>query len=79
MRGKEKVDGEYNLFALCYNLRRSMSIIGVLELVEWLKARKAGNFEDMALWCGVKPLKTRSYLNPWWGKREAVVKLGLVA
>jgi hypothetical protein len=37
LRGKEKVDGEYSLLACCYNIRRSMSIFGVLELLERLE------------------------------------------
>jgi hypothetical protein len=28
LRGKEKVDGEFSLLACCYNIRRSMSILG---------------------------------------------------
>ena len=40
LRGREKVDGEYNLLALCYNLRRSISIAGVPALIELLKARR---------------------------------------
>ena len=42
LRGKEKVDGEYSLLACCYNIRRSMSIFGVLDLLERLKCRFSG-------------------------------------
>ena len=42
LRGKEKVDGEYSLLACCYNIRRSMSIFGVLELLERLEGRFSG-------------------------------------
>ena len=48
LRSKEKVDGEYNLFALCYNLRRSMSILGNLELIRGLKALKKTIFKNIA-------------------------------
>ena len=39
LRGLEKVDGEFSLLACCYNIRRSVSIFGVLELIERLKER----------------------------------------
>jgi hypothetical protein len=39
LRGLEKVDGEFSLLACCYNIRRSMSILGVLDLIERLKGR----------------------------------------
>ena len=42
LRGLEKVDGEFSLLACCYNIRRSMSILGVLELIERLKGRFFG-------------------------------------
>jgi hypothetical protein len=42
LRGKEKVDGEYSLLVCCYNIRRSMSIFGVLELLERLEGRFSG-------------------------------------
>lgn len=38
LRGLEKVDGEAALFFLTYNLRRSMSILGVPELIQRLQA-----------------------------------------
>ena len=34
MRGLEKVKAEFSLTALCYNLRRAMTIVGVAELLE---------------------------------------------
>lgn len=39
LRGLEKVDGEFSLLACCYNLRRSMSILGVAELLKRLGVR----------------------------------------
>ena len=39
MRGLERVDGEFSLLACCYNLRRSVSILGVAELLRRLKNR----------------------------------------
>ncbi|WP_116127315.1 transposase [Lewinella sp. IMCC34183] len=39
VRGLEAVDGEYSLLACCYNLRRSVSILGVPELLRRLKDR----------------------------------------
>ena len=51
LRGREKVDGEYNLLALCYNLRRSITIAGVPALIELLKARKELFLANMpAIW-----------------------------
>ncbi|MFK8163661.1 MAG: IS1182 family transposase [Lewinella sp.] len=44
LRGLEKVDGEFSLLACCYNIRRSMSIFGVLNLLERLKGRFSGIF-----------------------------------
>ena len=48
VRSLEKVDGEFSLLACCYNLRRSMSILGVPELVRRLKGRFSA--EKGALW-----------------------------
>ena len=39
LRGREKVDGEFSLLACCYNIRRSVSILGVLDLLKRLKER----------------------------------------
>lgn len=39
LRGLEKVDGEFSLLACCYNIRRSISIFGVSDLLERLKGR----------------------------------------
>ena len=39
LKGKEKVNGEFGLVFLSYNIRRSMSIFGVLDLIEALKGR----------------------------------------
>ena len=40
LKGFEKVGGEFDLICLCYNMRRSVSILGVKHLVERLKYRK---------------------------------------
>ena len=56
LRGMEKVDGEYNLLATCYNIRRTISIFGVLELIKRLKARLSGYFGFLALWGRVEPV-----------------------
>ena len=37
LKGLEKVGGEFDLICLCYNIRRSISIIGVKGLIERLK------------------------------------------
>jgi transposase len=42
LKGLDKVDGEFSLLACCYNIRRSMSIFGVLDLLERLKGRFLG-------------------------------------
>ena len=53
VRGLNKVDGEYSLLALSYNLRRSMSILGVTALIGLLRGRlygenaKKGLLEDL--------------------------------
>lgn len=39
LKGLDKVDGEFSLLACCYNIRRSMTIFGVTELLERLKGR----------------------------------------
>ena len=38
VKGLEKVGGEFDLICLCYNMRRSVSILGVKALIERLKA-----------------------------------------
>lgn len=38
LKGLEKVGGEFNIICLCYNMRRSVSILGVKELIRRLKA-----------------------------------------
>ena len=40
LKGLKKVGGEWSLIATCYNLRRSMSIIGIPELLRRLEAVK---------------------------------------
>ena len=37
LKGKEKVNGEYSLVFLVYNMRRAVSILGVPDLIERLK------------------------------------------
>lgn len=54
LKGLPKVDGEYNLIACCYNIRRSISILGVLELLERLKGRKLAVFVNLCV------------LRAWW-------------
>lgn len=38
LKGKEKINREYSLASIAYNMRRAVSILGVLDLVERLKA-----------------------------------------
>lgn len=40
LRGLEKIGGEFSLIFLCYNIRRSVSILGVERLIKLLKAIK---------------------------------------
>ncbi|NJC28532.1 IS1182 family transposase [Neolewinella antarctica] len=49
VKGLEKVDGEYNLIATCYNIRRTMSILGVSELLERLRGRLSSYFASFGL------------------------------
>ena len=44
LKGLDKVDGEFSLLACCYNIRRSVSILGVLDLLELLKGRFSVDF-----------------------------------
>ena len=44
LKGKEKVNAEFAIIFTVYNLRRSVSILGVNELVKRLKALKKGFF-----------------------------------
>ena len=53
LRGKEKVDGEFTLLACCYNIRRSVSILGVLDLLKRLKWRFFTVLTDFRLSCCV--------------------------
>jgi hypothetical protein len=50
LKGLEKVDGEFSFLACCYNIRRSMSIFGVLDLLERLN----GRFLDVLLLFAVR-------------------------
>ncbi|MCB0540009.1 MAG: transposase [Lewinellaceae bacterium] len=40
LKGMEKANGGWSLIHLCYNLRRSLSILGVKGLLEALKSGK---------------------------------------
>jgi len=53
LKGKEKVEGEYSLVFLAYNLRRAMSILGVNGLLDLVKA---GFFDIFVLWRQVERL-----------------------
>jgi len=44
LKGKEKVQAEFDLICLAYNMRRSVSILGVKELIKRLKAAFNGFF-----------------------------------
>ena len=41
LKGKEKVAGEFDLICLCYNIRRSVSLIGVKSLIFKLRTKKS--------------------------------------
>ncbi|WP_116127308.1 transposase [Lewinella sp. IMCC34183] len=56
VKGLEAVDGEYSLLACCYNLRRSVSILGIPELLRRLKGRFLG--ENGLVWAFVGALGT---------------------
>ena len=49
LRGLEKIEGEFSLIFLCYNLRRTVSILGVKELIVLLKAMKK-DFFNFIFW-----------------------------
>jgi len=44
LKGKEKVGGEFDLICLSYNIRRSVSILCIKELISGLKALKTDFF-----------------------------------
>ena len=44
LRGLKKIEGEFSLIFLCYNIRRSVSILGVEKLICALKVLKADFF-----------------------------------
>ncbi|MBX2892643.1 MAG: transposase [Saprospiraceae bacterium] len=56
LKGKEKVEGEYSLAFLAYNLRRAMSILGVSDLIKRVKRL---SFRFFALWHAVVDVDTR--------------------
>ena len=43
LKGIKKVNGEMAIIFTMYNIRRAMSILGVKELIDRLKAKKAAN------------------------------------
>jgi len=55
LKGKEKVNGEYSLVFLVYNMRRAVSILGVPDLIERLKCRF---FRFFVLWRAVAAVGT---------------------
>ena len=75
LRGKEKVDGEFSLLACCYNLRRSMSIFGVLGLIERLKGRFLLVFGVLAVRCAVGDKVIARWCQTGWERREPGVKM----
>lgn len=67
LRGLKKVDGEYNLLACCYNIRRSVSIFGVLALLEHLEGRFSAIMRLFATLCLVEaPILPPLREAPWW-------------
>lgn len=71
LKGLEKVDGEYNLLACCYNIRRSISELGVLELLARLKDRKRPFLFEFLLSCATVPHKTSPSPQPLWRNKGA--------
>lgn len=76
---KKKVDGKYNLFDLCYNLRRSMSILGVLKLIERLKGRKSAILCFFASWRSVKQELSTAFSAARWRRRKGVGEVVVLA
>lgn len=50
LKGMEKVDGELGLIFFCYNLRRTMSILGVQEAIERLRRLFVAFWRSVAPW-----------------------------
>jgi len=44
MKGKPKIEGEFNLIYTVYNIRRAITILGVKKLIEMLKAASISIF-----------------------------------
>ena len=74
LRGLDKVDGEYSLLACCYNLRRSVSIFGVLGLLERLGGRFSRVFAILELRSVVGAGVLAPYCEPLWWRRVGKLK-----
>jgi hypothetical protein len=59
LKGLRKVNGEMALIFLCYNLRRSLSILGLAPLVEQLKKGKLATVPALRR-------RIRTYVCLWW-------------
>jgi len=75
LRGLEKVDGEYSLLACCYNLLRSISIFGVLGLLERLKGRFSIVLGILTVRSVVGAQVMGRNCQAQWGRRGGVVKM----
>jgi hypothetical protein len=67
LRGLRKVNGEMALIFLCYNLRRSLSILGFAPLVEQLRKAKLATI--LALWRRIS-----AHSRFWWRNRFAAAE-----
>ncbi|MCB0535592.1 MAG: IS1182 family transposase [Saprospiraceae bacterium] len=65
LKGKEKVNGEWALIHLCYNLRRSVSLLGVTGLIRALKAENDGFFDFLRLGAVVTQ-EIRAFCSDFW-------------
>ncbi|MEL6667502.1 MAG: IS1182 family transposase [Bacteroidota bacterium] len=85
LKGLEKVGGEWSLIATCYNLRRSMSIVGVPLLLEWLNSGKSikNRLKSMILmlWSWVEREMSYQYQEPLcrlvWRRQKVVNLVGV--
>ena len=64
LRGMEKVDGELGLIFLCYNLRRTISILGVQEAMERLRGLFIAFWRSVAPWSGGPGPETKYFNGP---------------
>lgn len=62
MKGKEKVLGEVYIAFTMYNLRRSMSILGLLELIKRLRAAINHFFDILDIAAIVRAMDSKKYL-----------------